>query len=165
VIALVAAGQFLYGLDGGIENANDGLPPGGHPDELQGRLNTTMRSVNRAIVVCAPVGGLLADAIGYWPTLWIAIVGFAVVAVVLAASPFRHARQGDRRPGRSSGHPFPRSVQTEELLALFDARDAHLLGPVRCQPGLPGEPQVGHLSGRLATRVRLDPVVGVPQRT
>lgn len=97
VIALVAAGQFLYGLGSGIENANEmGYRQAVTPDELQGRMNTTMRSVNRAmIVVGAPVGGLLADAIGYRPTLWIAITGFAVVVVVLAASPFRHARHGD----------------------------------------------------------------------
>ncbi|MBA2699445.1 MAG: MFS transporter, partial [Nocardioidaceae bacterium] len=50
-------------------NANEmGYRQAGTPDELKGRLNTTMRSVNRAIVVCEPVGGLLAYAIGYWPT-------------------------------------------------------------------------------------------------
>ncbi len=66
------------------------------PDALQGRMNTTMRSVNRAmIVVGAPVGGLLADTIGYRLTLWIATAGFALVTVALAASPFRHARHGD----------------------------------------------------------------------
>ncbi len=66
------------------------------PDALQGRMNTTMRSVNRAmIVVGAPVGGLLADAIGYRLTLWMAIVGVALVTVALAASPFRQARHGD----------------------------------------------------------------------
>lgn len=97
MVALVAAGQFLYGLGMGIENANEmGYRQAVTPDELQGRMNTTIRSVNRAMVVVgAPVGGLLADAIGYRPTLWIAIVGVAVVAVVLAASPFRHARNGD----------------------------------------------------------------------
>ncbi len=42
------------------------------------------------IVVGAPVGGLLADAIGYRPMLWIATAGFALVTVALAASPFRH---------------------------------------------------------------------------
>ncbi|MEJ7689647.1 MAG: MFS transporter [Nocardioidaceae bacterium] len=97
VLVLVAAGQFLYGLAIGIENANEmGYRQAVTPDELQGRMNTTMRSVNRAmIVVGAPAGGLLADAIGYRPTLWIATAGFAVVAVTLAASPFRHARHGD----------------------------------------------------------------------
>ncbi len=66
------------------------------PDALQGRMNTTMRSVNRAmIVVGAPVGGLLADTIGYRLTLWIATAGFALVTVALAASTLLHARHGD----------------------------------------------------------------------
>ena len=47
------------------------------------------------IVVGAPVGGLLADTIGYRLTLWIATTGFALVTVALAASPFLHARHGD----------------------------------------------------------------------
>ncbi len=140
-----SGGQYLYGLGGGIENASEmGYRQAVTPDELQGRMNTTMRSVNRAmIVVGAPVGGLLADAIGYRPTLWIAIVGFAVVAVsslhrrfcMPATETAGHAGQE-----RSSGRPIPRSGQAEEHLARFDARDAHPLGPVRCQPGLPGEP-------------------------
>ncbi|MBA3311115.1 MAG: MFS transporter [Nocardioidaceae bacterium] len=96
-IVLVGAGQFLYGLAIGIENANEmGYRQAVTPDALQSRMNTTMRSVNRAmIVVGAPVGGLLPDAIGYRPMLWIATAGFVLVAVDLAASPFRHARHGD----------------------------------------------------------------------
>lgn len=97
VLVLVAAGQFLYGFAIGIENANEmGYRQAVTPDELQGRMNTTMRSVNRAmIVVGAPAGGLLADVIGYRLTLWIGTAGFALVAVALAASPFRRARHGD----------------------------------------------------------------------
>ncbi len=125
-----SGGQFLYGLGGGIENADEmGYREAVTPDELQGRMNTTMRTVNRAmIVVGAPVGGLLADAIGHRPTLH---RRFGMPATETAG----HAGQE-----RSSGRPIPRSGQAEEHLARFDARDAHLLGPVRCQPGLPGEP-------------------------
>jgi predicted MFS family arabinose efflux permease len=66
------------------------------PDRLQGRVNTTMRSVNRAMIVLgAPIGGFLAVSIGYRPTLWIAIAGFVLTAGCLAASPFRNARHGD----------------------------------------------------------------------
>ena len=40
----------------------------------------------------APLGGWLADTLGYRPTLWIAIAGFVAVTLFLAASLFRHAR-------------------------------------------------------------------------
>ncbi len=96
-VLLVGGGQFLYGLALGVENANEtGYQQAITPDELQGRMGTTMKSVNRAmIVVGAPLGGLLADSIGYRPIMWVAIAGFALVAVGLAASPFRHARHDD----------------------------------------------------------------------
>ena len=96
-VLLVGGGQLLYGLAIGVENANEtGYQQAITPDELQGRMNTTIRSVNRAmIVVGAPLGGLLADAVGYRPVMVVAIAGFALVAVGLAASPFRHARHGD----------------------------------------------------------------------
>jgi MFS family permease len=97
VIAVLAVGQALYGLALGLSNANEmGYRQGVTPDHLQGRMNTTIRSVNRAmIVIGAPLGGFLAVVIGYRPTLWIAIAGFVVVTGFLAASPFRHARHGE----------------------------------------------------------------------
>ena len=96
-VVVVGAGQLFYGLALGLENANEmGYRQSVTPDHLQGRMNTTMRSVNRAmIVVGAPLGGLAADAFGYRPVLWCGVVGFALVTVALAASPFRHARHGD----------------------------------------------------------------------
>lgn len=96
-LAALAVGQGLYGLAMGASNANEmGYRQAVTPDALQARMNTTMRSLNRAmIVVGAPLGGWLADTIGYRPTLWIAIAGFVAVMLFLAASPFRHARHGD----------------------------------------------------------------------
>jgi len=96
-IGVLALGQALYGLGLGLSNANEmGYRQSITPDRLQGRMNTTIRSANRAmIVIGAPIGGLLAVSIGYRPTLWIAIVGFLLVAGFLAASPFRRARHGD----------------------------------------------------------------------
>ena len=45
------------------------------PDELQARTNTTLRSINRAVVVVvAPVAGVLADAVGIRPMLVAAAV-------------------------------------------------------------------------------------------
>jgi MFS family permease len=96
-VLLVGGGQLLYGLAIGVENANEtGYQQAVTPDELQGRMGTTIRSVNRAmIVVGAPLGGLLADAVGYRPIMWVAVAGFALVAGGLAATPFRHAKHTD----------------------------------------------------------------------
>lgn len=96
-LVALAVGQGLYGLAMGASNANEmAYRQAVTPDALQARMNTTMRSLNRAmIVVGAPAGGWLADAIGHRPTLWIAIAGFIAVTIFLAASPFRGARHGD----------------------------------------------------------------------
>jgi hypothetical protein len=88
------AGQFLVGITMGASNANEmAYRQAITPDHLQGRTNATMRSINRAMVVFgAPVGGLLADTVGYRVMLFAAAIGFGVVAAALAASPFRAAR-------------------------------------------------------------------------
>jgi predicted MFS family arabinose efflux permease len=44
------------------------------------------------IVVGAPLGGLLADAIGFRVVLWFSVAGFLVIAAALFATPYRHAR-------------------------------------------------------------------------
>jgi predicted MFS family arabinose efflux permease len=94
---LFGAGQLLLGLSLGAENANEmGYWQVATPDQLQGRMNATRRSINRTmIVVGAPVGGFLGDAIGYRTMLFIAAGGFAIVAAALAASRFRDARVED----------------------------------------------------------------------
>jgi predicted MFS family arabinose efflux permease len=39
-------------------------------------MSTTMRSVNRAVIVVgAPLGGLLAHSFGYRPVMWVAVAG------------------------------------------------------------------------------------------
>lgn len=94
VLAILCLGQLLYGFTMGLENANEmAYRQAVTPDALQGRMNTSIRSINRAmIVVGAPLGGILADTIGYRPALWIGIAGFVVVTVALALSPARNAR-------------------------------------------------------------------------
>ncbi|HWD68103.1 MAG TPA: hypothetical protein VG227_09110, partial [Caulobacteraceae bacterium] len=79
------------------ENANSlGYRQSVTPDALQSRMNTTMRSLNRAMIVAgAPIGGLIADRIGHRPALWFAVGGLLLVPAVLAATPFRRARHGD----------------------------------------------------------------------
>jgi MFS family permease len=88
------AGQLTLGLGMGASNPNEmGYRQAVTPDGLQGRTNATIRSINRAMVVVgAPVGGVLGDALGYRTVLWIAAVGVALVAGLLACSPFRSAR-------------------------------------------------------------------------
>jgi MFS family permease len=98
--ALPGAGQFLVGL---------GMGAGGPvqmsyrqnvtPLRLQGRMNTTMRSLNRAaVVVGAPLGGLIADSAGYRPALWTGVAGIATAAALLNRSAFRHATLDEHRP-------------------------------------------------------------------
>ena len=96
-VAILALGQGIYGLALGASNANEmGYRQAVTPDALQSRMNTTMRSLNRAVIVVgAPLGGLIADRLGYRPALWIAAAGFLLGAGLLALSPFRRARHDD----------------------------------------------------------------------
>jgi len=97
LIGALALGQALFGFAMGAVNAHEmGYRQAVTPDALQGRINTTQRSINRAmIVIGAPLGGMLADTIGYRETIWIAIAGFVAVNVFLSLSPFRRARHED----------------------------------------------------------------------
>lgn len=91
--AVLGAGQACHGFGIGFSNSHEmSYRQTLTPDQLQARTNTTMRSINRAvIVVVAPLGGLLADRVGMRTALLVAAVIFAASAVALAASAFRHA--------------------------------------------------------------------------
>ena len=93
-VTLLLLGQFLYGLAMGASNSHEmSYRQLLTPDELQARTNTTMRTINRAVVVVvAPVAGIVADAWGITQVLWVAVTGFALVVAGLAVSPFRSAR-------------------------------------------------------------------------
>ena len=93
-VALLVLGQGLYGLAMGMSNSHEmSYRQLVTPDELQARTNTTLRSINRAVVVVvAPIAGVLADAVGIRPMLVVAAVTFALVASGLAATPFRNVR-------------------------------------------------------------------------
>ena len=93
-IALLMVGQGLYGLSMGMSNSHEmSYRQLVTPDALQARTNTTLRSVNRAvIVVVAPVAGILADAWGIQAMLAASALTFGVVTIGLAATPFRTVR-------------------------------------------------------------------------
>jgi MFS family permease len=93
-IAVLMAGQGLLGLAMGMSNSHEmSYRQLVTPDELQARTNTTLRSINRAvIVVVAPIAGLLADAVGDRTMLVVAAVVFGLVAGGLASTSFRDVR-------------------------------------------------------------------------
>ena len=93
-LVVVAVGQGMYGLAMGMSNSHEmSYRQLVTPDELQARTNTTMRSLNRAVVVfVAPVAGIVADGWGIRPMFAVAAVVFALSATVLAVTPFRTVR-------------------------------------------------------------------------
>jgi MFS family permease len=100
-VVLIAAGMSVFGFAVGLGSPIElTYRQSVTPDRLQGRMNATIRSLNWGLVaVGAPVGGVIADALGYRAALWIGIVGVALAAVALLASPFRRADLADRVPG------------------------------------------------------------------
>ncbi|MEU5690388.1 MFS transporter [Actinosynnema sp. NPDC020468] len=96
-LVLLCGAQFLFGFSIGLDGpAEMGYRQAVTPDRLQGRMNATMRSLNRGmIVIGAPLGGVLADALGSRAALWIAVGGLVCQAVAITCSPLRHARIPD----------------------------------------------------------------------
>ena len=93
-VAVLGTGVGLYGLAMGMSNSHEmSFRQLLTPDELQARTNTTLRSLNRAVmVIVAPLAGILADNWGIRPTLLAAAAVFAAVSCGLALSPFRSVR-------------------------------------------------------------------------
>lgn len=93
-LVVLCLGQGLYGLAMGMSNSHEmSYRQLVTPDELQARTNTTLRSINRAVVVVvAPVAGLAADAWGIRPMLLVAAAIFALVAAGLGMTLFRRVR-------------------------------------------------------------------------
>lgn len=92
--AVLAVGQLGHGWAMGVSNSHEmTIRQTRTPDELQARTNTTLRSLNRAVVVVvSPVVGLVADQLGARPVLVSGGVLFAAAALVLATSSFRVLR-------------------------------------------------------------------------
>ncbi|GEN86001.1 MFS transporter [Oceanobacillus sp. FSL W8-0428] len=96
IIALifVILGQLFYGFAMGIEGPLEmGYRQSVTPLHLQGRMNATLRSINRSMVVIgAPLGGAIADGIGFRQALWISIVGLILCGLWFALSSMRKAQ-------------------------------------------------------------------------
>lgn len=92
--AMVAGAQFFAWVGLGASGPNEmAYRQSATPDRLQGRVNATVRSLNWGMITFgAPVGGLLAEHLGYRAALWAGIAGMAVSGVVAALSPMRRAR-------------------------------------------------------------------------
>ncbi|WP_257009705.1 MFS transporter [Evansella halocellulosilytica] len=91
---MIGLGQFLYGFAMGVEGPLEmGYRQLITPAHLHGRVNATMRSINRSMVVIgAPLGGLIAELFGFRTALWFIIAGFSIVGSWFTFSPMRHAQ-------------------------------------------------------------------------
>ncbi|MFE4469387.1 MFS transporter [Leifsonia sp. NPDC056824] len=100
-IVLVAAAQFVYCLSMGVEDPNDtGYRQSVAPDAIQGRMNSTIRTVNRVVFfVGALLAGLLATLLGYRLTIGIGAAVFVVAALIVVGSPLFTAKLGDHPRG------------------------------------------------------------------
>ena len=97
LLVVVATAQFLYGLAMGIEDTNDiAYRQAVAPDEIQGRMNATIRTINRVVFFFgALLTGVLMTWLGYHWTLGIGALVFAIATLVVAFSPLRTARHED----------------------------------------------------------------------
>lgn len=98
VVAIpLGVGQFLFGLGMGLEDPNEmGYRQAVAPDQMQGRLNASIRTVNRVtFLVGALIAGGLATAFGYRVTIAVSVVVFLAAALIVLFSPLRTARHED----------------------------------------------------------------------
>ncbi len=93
-VTVILAAQVFYGLALGLENPNEmGYWQAVTPRAMLGRVNATRRSANRtAAVIGALLAGALTGALGYRPTIGLAVAIFLVAVLIAAFSPLRRAR-------------------------------------------------------------------------
>jgi MFS family permease len=93
-LILVMFGQLLYGFAMGVEGPLEmGYRQSVTPLHLQGRMNATLRSINRSMVVIgAPLGGAIADVTGFRQALLISIAGLVLCGLWFALSSMRKAQ-------------------------------------------------------------------------
>lgn len=93
-LTVVAAAQFLYCLAMGIEDSNEiSYRQSVAPDGIQGRMNATIRTVNRIVFFFgALLTGLILTIFGYHLTIGIGAGVFLLAALIIVFSPLRNAR-------------------------------------------------------------------------
>jgi predicted MFS family arabinose efflux permease len=96
-LMLISLGQFVFWVGVGIGSPVEvTYQQSVTPDRLQGRMTATIRSLNWGMnAIGAPLGGVLADRVGFRPALWFGIGGLALATVLLGLSRFRHASSSD----------------------------------------------------------------------
>lgn len=97
VLTVASAAQAIYCFAMGIEDTNDiSYRQAVAPDGIQGRMNSTIRTVNRIVFFFgALLTGILMTLLGYQLTIGIGASVFAIAALVVWFSPLRDARHGD----------------------------------------------------------------------
>lgn len=100
VLVVVGLVQLLSGLGMGLEDANDiSYRQAVAPDSLQGRMNSTIRTMNRVVFFFGALfAGVLMTWLGFQPTIGVAAGIFAVAALVVVISPLRDARHPEGSP-------------------------------------------------------------------
>ena len=98
LVVLVSAVQFVYCLTMGIEDPNDtGYRQSVAPDAIQGRMNSTIRTINRVVFFFgALLAGLLATTLGYRLTIGIGAAIFLLAALIVLLSPLFAAQHGEQ---------------------------------------------------------------------
>ncbi|WP_233542673.1 MFS transporter [Kocuria tytonis] len=96
-LTVVVAAQFLYCLAMGTEDTNEiSYRQSVVPDGIQGRMNATIRTVNRIVFFFgALLTGLMLTFFGYHLTIGIGAGVFFLAALIIVFSPLRNARQED----------------------------------------------------------------------
>lgn len=95
IVALLISGQICFGLGLTLFNVGQmSLRQAVTPDELQGRMNSTINvAVGGAILLGALVGGGLGESMGLRPTLLVAASGELLSVLWLIFSPVRTMHQ------------------------------------------------------------------------
>jgi predicted MFS family arabinose efflux permease len=89
VVAVCMSSFFLVQLAlANVNVLNSSLRQAVTPNHIRGRMNASTRTLITGVLPLAGLtGGLLTEAIGARPTLWLAAVGYALAIIPILASP------------------------------------------------------------------------------
>lgn len=94
-LAVISAAQFMYCFAMGVEDTNDiSYRQSVVPDAIQGRMNATIRTMNRIVFFFGTLlAGLILTIFGCRVTIGIGAGVFLLAALTIVFSPMRNARQ------------------------------------------------------------------------